>query len=284
MSWLSRMMAAAWVCVAVSPTVAQERWSTQIPTSFVEDGKPVTLELVYQKPPGQGPFPTLVFTHGSTNNGNDPREVTYTVTYPDLAAFFNERGWMVVFLQRRGRGKSGGTYAEGWDPTLGRYACDLEIAGSSLRRALADLEAVHEVLAKDLRVDGTRILVGGNSRGGLLSLAHAANHPDRYIGVVNFVGGWAGRRCNLMQEINGRSFASAGRFPRPTLWLYGERDAYYSVEQSKSFFDTFTAAGGKGSFHVLTYGPLRNDHLIVRSRALWEEHLSNYLGQLGGSK
>jgi dienelactone hydrolase len=280
MTWRSRMVAAIFVCGVASAVSAQERWSTQIPTPFLEGGNPVTLELVYRKPPGEGPFPTAVVTHGSTNNGNDPREVTYTVTYPELASFFNERGWMVVFVQRRGRGKSGGTYAEGWDSANGRYACDLAIASISQQRALADLDAAHEFLAKDPRVDQAHMLAIGNSRGGLLSLVNAANNPDRYIGVVNFVGGWAGQRCKLMPEINGRSFADASRFSKPTLWLYGQRDGHYDVEQSRSFFNIFTTGGGRGSFHVLTYGPFRNDHLIIRSRVLWEEYLSSYLSQL----
>lgn len=280
MTWRSRMLAVILAGVAVFAVSAQEGWSTQIPTPFVEAGNPVTLELVYRKPPGAGPFPVAVVTHGSTNNGNDPREVGYTVTYPDLASFFNERGWMVVFVQRRGRGKSGGSYAEGWDSANGQYACDRAIASSGQQRALADLDTAHEFLARDPRVDTARMLAVGNSRGGLLSLMNAANNPDRYMGVVNFVGGWSGQRCKLMQEINGRAFADASRFSKPTLWLYGQRDGHFTAEQSRDFFNAFTASGGRGSFHVLTYGPLRNDHLIIRSRALWEEHLSNYLNQL----
>lgn len=86
----------------------------RIGTNLLEDGRPVALELAISRPPGDGPFPTLVFNHGSVNNGNDPREVSRTVTYVELAAFFNERGWMVGVPQRRGRGKSDGLYAEGW--------------------------------------------------------------------------------------------------------------------------------------------------------------------------
>ena len=33
------------------------------------DGGPVNLELRIYKPSGQGPFPTLVFNHGSTGTG-----------------------------------------------------------------------------------------------------------------------------------------------------------------------------------------------------------------------
>jgi len=56
----------------------------------------------------------LLFHHGSTGKGDDPSRFISTVTSPALAKFFNDRGWMVMFPQRRGRGKSDGLYDEGF--------------------------------------------------------------------------------------------------------------------------------------------------------------------------
>jgi pimeloyl-ACP methyl ester carboxylesterase len=270
------------MALAACCSLAQEMGSAMIPTAFVEDGKELSLEVVFRRPPGPGPFPTLIFTHGSVSNGNDAREVTHTVIYPALADYFIEKGWMVAFVQRRGRGKSGGKYLEGWDTKLGRYACDLEIAETGRQRGLEDLDAVWDALSRNPLVDASRLLIGGNSRGGALALIHASKHPTRYVGAINFVGGWAGKRCSLMAEINAQAFAQAGGFPKPTLWLYGERDWFYGIEESRPFFDTFVGAGGKGEFHSLTYGPLRSDHQIVQSRPLWDRVLSNYLDQTAG--
>lgn len=269
---------ATWLLAATA--MAQEAGHTLIPTPFVEEGQPVTLELVYRAPPGTGPFPTLLFTHGSTSNGNDVREVRHTVVYADLAAFFNERGWLVVFLQRRGRGQSGGRYAEGWDAAAGRYACSLPAAAQGQARGLEDLDVALSFLLNDRRVDARRMLVGGNSRGGALSLLHASQQPQRYLGVINVVGGWAGRRCELMSQINEQLVLAAAKFPQPTLWLYGQRDPLYSEEDSRRLFDRFASAGGRGSFHLLTHGPLRNDHMLIRSRALWEAPMADYLARL----
>ena len=36
------------------------------------DGEQVKLAVITYKPAGSGPFPTLVFHHGSTGRGNDP--------------------------------------------------------------------------------------------------------------------------------------------------------------------------------------------------------------------
>ena len=72
-------------------------------TPFTENGAPVTLEVVMFKPLQGTQFPTVVFNHGSTGTGTDPALFTQTFISKDIALFFVERGWMVVFPQRRGR-------------------------------------------------------------------------------------------------------------------------------------------------------------------------------------
>ncbi len=94
-------------------------------TTLQEGGKPIRLEVVIKKPPGGGPFPLLVFNHGSTGRGTDPNLFTATYESPEIADFFVEKGWMVAFPQRRGRGKSGGLYDEGFAPNRAQgYSCD----------------------------------------------------------------------------------------------------------------------------------------------------------------
>jgi dienelactone hydrolase len=259
---------------------AEEAVLLKIGTSLTEDGRPVALELAIFKPTGEGLFPTLVFNHGSVGNGNDPREVTHTVTYAELAAFFTERGWMVVFPQRRGRGKSDGRYAEGWEPASGRYSCDPSVSLAGLEHAMQDIGEVTKYLKKRKDVDQTQMLIGGHSKGGILAMAFAAREPERFVGVLNFVGGWVGERCETAEKISIPTFAKAASFPGPTLWLYGERDPYYSIAHSQKSFAAFTSSGGKGSFHALTFGVFRNDHQIVRNRAIWSEPMSRFLNGL----
>jgi pimeloyl-ACP methyl ester carboxylesterase len=274
--------AVLWVCNAT--VGAQEVVLQKISTSLLEDGQPVALELAIFKPVGNGPFPTLVFNHGSVSNGNNPKEVTHTVTYAELAAFFNERGWMVVFPQRRGRGKSEGRYAEGWQPGSGRYACDPGVSLAGLDHAMQDMGEVTQHLKSRTDVDQKRMLVGGHSKGGILAMAFAAKQPESFAGVLNFVGGWVGERCETAEQINTPIFAKAAAFTGPTLWLYGERDPYYSIAHSKKSFAAFTSAGGNGSFHTLTFGSFRDDHQIVRNRAIWSENMVLFLDKLNLTK
>ena len=53
---------------AALPAAAQER--SMVPVTI--DGEQVKLAVISYKPAGSGPFPTLVFHHGSTGRGNDP--------------------------------------------------------------------------------------------------------------------------------------------------------------------------------------------------------------------
>lgn len=267
-------------CLYLSAALAQERMTQIVPTNWVEEGKTVALELVIYKPVGIGPFPTLVFNHGSVDNGNNPQEVTFTASYPALSKYFTDKGWMVVVPQRRGRGKSGGKYAEGWDAERGRYTCDVNTAATSIEHAMQDLDVVMKHLQTLADVDQHRLLIGGHSKGGILAIAYAARQPKLFSGVVNFVGGWVGERCETASEVNTPIFVKSATFKGSTLWLYGEYDPYYSISHSQKNFAAFQAAGGTGTFHIFSLGFLRNSHQIVRQPEIWQDTMTAYLATL----
>jgi hypothetical protein len=158
---LWRELDGRWIAGVLSQLSAQgHRVSERVPTGVFEHGEEITLEMVTFKPPGLGPFPTLVFNHGSTGIGNDPALFTSTVTSPALAKHFNDRGWMIVFPQRRGRGKSGGLYDEGFEPDRSRYSDDPRYALPGFEHALRDVACVVDhLLARD-DVDRARLLIG----------------------------------------------------------------------------------------------------------------------------
>ncbi|MBO9644307.1 MAG: hypothetical protein J7603_14415, partial [Pseudacidovorax sp.] len=137
---LWRELDGSWVAGVLSLLSAEgQRTVERVPTGLFEHGDQITLEMVTFKPAGPGPFPTLLFNHGSTGTGNDPSLFTSTVTSPALAKHFNDLGWMVVFPQRRGRGKSGGLYDEGFKPDRSEYSDDPQYALPGFERALVDV-------------------------------------------------------------------------------------------------------------------------------------------------
>lgn len=255
------------------------RVDERISTPFTEGGQPVGLEVVLLKPGHDGRFPAIVFHHGSTGNGSDPSRFGLTFTSKAIARYFVERGWMVAFPQRRGRGQSDGLYDEGFKPDRSSYSCRQDIALAGAARALDDLDVITDWIRLRADVDTTRMLIGGASRGGILSVAHVARRPDVYLGAVNFVGGWVSEGCGDYRAINRALFVDGARFPGPSLWLYGENDSFYSLAYSRTNFESFSMAGGLGQMVELARAPGLNGHFIINDLESWSPPMDTYLAQ-----
>lgn len=254
--------------------------SELLQTDLIEDGKSVRLEVVIFKPPGAGPFPLAVMNHGSTGSGRNPALFTETRVATDLADFLNERGWLVAFPQRRGRGKSDGLYDEGFAENRGfGYVCaDITLRGAD--RALSDIESAITALRRRQDVAPTPLLIGGVSRGGVLSVAYAGRHPAQVFGVINFVGGWLGEGCSAASAVNKTLFERGSAYPRSIVWLYGRGDRYYSITHSRDNFAAFEKAGGRGAFHEFDMPPGQG-HFVHNHPDQWSGPIDRYLTSLG---
>lgn len=256
-----------------------ERRVSRVPTPWTENGKAQTLEMVSYLPPGQGPFPTLIFNHGSTGEGNKPEWFGFTWTSPEVAQYFVDRGWQVLMPQRRGRGKSDGLYDEGFEPDRSRYACRAELSLPGIDRAVSDLDAVMAHVKTLPTVDNKRLMIGGVSRGGILSVVYAGTRPGEFEGVINFVGGWVGDRCLEADRVNPVLFRRGAAFAKPELWLYGDKDPFYSLAHSRKNYEAFVAAGGQGTFLSYPPPPGQIGHLIHQVPSIWSAAMDSYLAQ-----
>lgn len=249
-------------------------------TPFMENGAAIELQVVIFKPFGSGPFPTVMFNHGSTGDGSDPSSFTLTYVAEPVAKFFTDRGWMVAFPQRRGRGQSDGLYDEGFNANRTSYSCESGTALAGAERALDDLDAAVDWLLGHAGADPTRMLVGGTSRGGVLSIVHVARRPDVYLGAVNFVGGWLGEGCGDYLDVNRTLFVAGAAFPGDSIWLYANHDSFYGVAHSQANFSAFTGAGGLGTFNVYTREAGLNGHFLANDPPLWGPDVDAYLAAL----
>ncbi|WP_374380213.1 alpha/beta hydrolase family protein [Dongia sp.] len=244
---------------------------------FIPSGEAgVRLEVVVAKPQRDGPCPTIVFNHGSTGRGQNRSLYRRTVSPAVAANYFSEKGWMVLFPQRRGRGKSGGAYGEGLSADGSGYSCDVDIAIAGFERAVEDMDAVVHHLRERSDVDQSRLAIGGVSRGGVLAIGYAGMRPNTFRGAINFNGGWLGRGCSSHEVVNPRLFERGASAGIPTLWLHGSYDQYYRIRHCRNNFDRFVAAGGRGTFIAAPMG-----HALLFKPALWKDHVDRYLGDIG---
>ena len=242
------------------------------------DGEQVRLATITYKPPGNGPFPTLIFHHGSTGRGRDPALFERPYDPKALAGWFTARGWAVILPSRRGRGGSEGIYDEGFEPDRAQGdSCDPARARAGAERALSDIDAIMPVLLAQPFVDRERVAVGGVSRGGILSVAWSGRQPGVARAVVNFVGGWLSDRCPAIDEVNAEIFRHGSAFKRSTIWLYGYGDSYYSLRHSRRNFNVFRAAGGKGAFREYVLPEGIDGHQLAAVPDLWTVALESYL-------
>lgn len=241
------------------------------------DGEQVRLQMRIYQPQGPGPFPTFVYHHGSTGYGTDPERFRQPFDAPGVAAFFVQRGWAVVMPARRGRAGSDGLYDEGfsWVRALG-YSCIPSTSLAGADRALRDIEAAMAAIRAMPFVDARKVVVGGWSRGGALSVAYAGRHPEEVRGVINFVGGWLGWPCPTMGPVNRALLTRGAAYPGESLWLYADNDPYYSLSHSRANFTAFVEAGGKGFFHGLAV-PGGSGHWLPAWPVTWGEAVDRYL-------
>ena len=200
---------------------------------------------------------------------------TVTYTHEAIAQFFAERGFIVAFAQRRGRGKSDGLYDEGFTPDRSAYSCLQGPALAGFERALLDVDAAVEYVRNRADVDEARLLGGG-----ILAVAHAGQRRGLFKGAVNFVGGWLGEGCADAVVVNRTAFVRGAAFDRRTIWLYGENDSFYSLAHSRRNFDAFVAAGGQATFFAYTRAANLNGHFIINDPALWTVELDAFLRQV----
>ena len=99
--------------------------------------------------------------------------------------------------------------------------------------------------------------------------------------VINFVGGWLGEGCSTAKAASQNLFEQGARFKRPTLWLYGRNDPFYSISHSQENFAAFQKAGGQGSFLEFDV-PGGNGHFVIGHPQLWSAPIGEYLSSLAG--
>jgi dienelactone hydrolase len=258
-----------------SPEVELER--VEVPLEWM--GTTFQLDAMLYKPTGDGPFPAMVITHGTSRKVADRKKIEADNYYVRHSKLFAKMGIAVLFVVRRGFGISEGTYSE-----FNKYPDGSRNYTQDGLEAAKDLGAAVRYLREQAFVDKTRIVLLGQSTGGHSVLATGSLNLPGVVGVVNFAGGRGSMRpdeikdeANLIAsfEVYGKSFRV------PTLWLYSENDHYFGPESAQKFLQAFQVGGGQVEFVLLP--PFGDDghSSFVRAEENWYDDVYEFLQKIG---
>lgn len=228
------------------------------------------LETTVYRPAGTGPFPVVVINHGKAN-GN-PR-LQERARYLAAARVFVERGYLVVIPMRQGFSRSTGAY-------LGS-GCNVEGNG---RNQAEDVQAALAYVRRLPDADSQRIVVVGQSHGGLTTLALGTLNPPGVRGLINFAGGLRQEQCPGWENNLASAFGAYGQGTRlPSLWFYGDNDSYWPTSLYRDMYARYVAAGGRAQ--LVAYGRFGTDsHRLFASQSgvpIWLPEVERFLAGLG---
>jgi dienelactone hydrolase len=190
----------------------------------------------------------------------------------DASREFVRRGYAVALPMRLGFSKSSGSYIAG--------GCNIASNGEMQAQWVA---GVIEWLRQQPFLDKDRIVVVGQSHGGLTTMALGARNPPGVRGLVNFAGGLRQTSCSWEHAL-AQAFERYGAQSKlPSLWFYGDNDSYFPPDVWKDLQAKYAGAGG--NVRLVAFGTFRNDaHGMFSSRAglpIWVPEVERFLESLG---
>lgn len=242
-------------------------------------GKAFELEAMEIRPRGAGPFPLAVIVHGKPS-GDAAREAMTPQTMTVQAAEFAKRGYAALAALRRGYGKSQGPYAESdGDCATTRYP-------QATRSGAGETEAIAAAGAKRAGVDGSRVLVAGESVGGIVALAVAQDAPPGVKAAINFAGGRGSNPAQRGMVCESDKLVAAvgalGKGARvPTLWIYAENDVLFGPTLARAMLKAFTQSGGNAALTVLPPVGREGHAVFAQGTQAWADPVDRFLDRLG---
>jgi carboxymethylenebutenolidase len=241
------MIRRAWVgglFVAVALSLASAYSSAKAAETVSFPSAGTTLHGLLYKPAGAGPFPTLLYDHGSAPG------MLNTQAFELVAPLFTAHGWAFFAPYRRGQGLSSdaGPYI-GAEIAAAQSRGGLPMAAATMVRLLSteqlqDQMAAFAWLRQQPFVRTDQIAVMGNSFGGVETVLAA--EQAGYCAAVDASGGaesWdkAPALQNLMLD--------AVRHARaPILFIQAQND--YTTAPSRALYETMHAAGMSAVIHI----------------------------------
>jgi dienelactone hydrolase len=227
------------------------------------------METTVFQPNGPGPFPLLIINHGKDPGApsKQPRDRFY-----HMAHAFVERGYAVMVPMRQGFANSTGRYSD--------HGCDMTANGYGQANDI--LDALNYAREQPW-VDPQRIVIAGQSYGGLATIALGTQALPGVRALLNFAGGLRDAGCDWQGELL-TAYANYGANAKiPSLWMYGANDSLFGPELASRMHDAYALAGGQG--RLVEYSSFKHDaHGMLASRdgqKIWLSETEQFLQQVG---
>jgi carboxymethylenebutenolidase len=227
------------------------------------------------KPAGAGPFPAVIWNHGSEKLPAAPQ------SNPLAAAALAARGYVVLLPMRRGQGFSEGTWivdATNAVPAAQRPALIAELHKT---QQLSDQFVGLAYLRGLPYVDGARVAVAGWSYGGTQTLLGAGSSSAGYVAAVAFTPAsqsWADN-----PELQAALLDAARNATIPFLFVQAEND--YSLVPTQALTDAIHADGGNATRSIYpAFGTTAQDghEFAVRGSDTWGPEVFAFLAAAFG--
>lgn len=224
-----------------------------------------TIAATILRPEGAGPYGAVVLNHGVAGSRRERARESSELLI-EAAKVFARRGYVVVMPLRRGFGATGGEMAE--DPGT----CSNPDYQRGEYAASQDVMAAYDYARTLSYVDGNRMILAGQSAGGMVSIfAAGTRQPQGLVAVLSFAAGRGGD-----PEVNpgvpcavepiARVMDAVGRNIKvPVLMQWAENDLFFSPKISRGWFDRFSQAGASGAEYVLQPAFGRDGHYMFGS-------------------
>lgn len=195
------------------------------PDTVAVQSDKLTLKGLLWHPAGRGPFPTIIFCHGSYGGADTIHNPNQQIS--KLGPVFARHGFIYFGLLRRGVGLSGGqgvNSTELMDKAFkekgqeGRNEVQLQ---QMLTDQLHDMAAGLEYLRGRNDVDTDRMAVVGHSFGGSLALLVAEHDPRLNAAIIFGEGGYS---WNRSPQLRARIIMATKKINVPLMIIHAQND------------------------------------------------------------
>ncbi|MDE2421112.1 MAG: prolyl oligopeptidase family serine peptidase [Gammaproteobacteria bacterium] len=204
----------------------------------------IRLQVTVYTPDTTGPFPMVILNHG---NADEPPKDQPRSRLSFASLYFLSRGYAVVQPMMRG-------YA-GSEGKQNLNGCD--VAAGNMHNA-EDIASVIYYMGKQPYIDGSRVIVAGQSFGGFNSLAVGTLNIPAVKGIINFNGGSGIKECSDQVD---RMVDTAGYFAArtklPSIWFYGSNDRLIPESTWRAAYHRYTLLGGDA--RLVAIGNFKDD-------------------------